>query len=139
MSDIPNNDVKARINLGKYEATEMDMYNSLQYDKSNKQLFLKTLDKYIEMLKEASSTLEIIKDATHESDNVRLHFDKDNCWLSVVGDKNVIETYVSNGLADFYEDEPLYYDESSTESSTEYNEYGVSDNDSDNDDDSDYY
>lgn len=153
MANIPNNDVKARIEFGKYKATMSDFYDSLQCDKSNKQLFLKTLNKYmetldkhIESLKEASSTLEIIRDATHENDNVRLEFDEDNNWLSVVGDKNVIETYVYNGLAnfyvDFYEDDAFhskYYDDSaeSTESSTEYNEYGVSDNDSNNSNNSD--
>ncbi len=146
---MSNTPVVATVNLGNYTSIDDDFFNSVVVDKSGNQLFLKTLDNYINLLKDAVSSLELIRDSTDDDEASEVELLAARNVLRVTGNPEIIERYVGCGMATYddldddelnepEEDDDTDTDEtenteaeSSTESSDEYYEYLVA---SDNDD-----
>lgn len=120
-----------------YSNIEDDLNIALVYKDNGDQDFSKTLNNYIELLKGAVASLELIKDTTNEkeSENLELITNKNSTALCIKGNNEIIERYIGFGIAndnfDESDDEDCYNLSDSenyvSDSSSEYNELCASD------------
>ena len=84
-----------------YSNIEDDLNIALVYKDNGDQDFSKTLNNYIELLKGAVASLELIKDTTNEkeSENLELITNKNSTALCIKGNNEIIERYIGFGIA----------------------------------------
>jgi hypothetical protein len=124
---------KVLLDLG-YTSLEDDLNTSLVFKDDGNQDFIETLNSYIQLLKKAVTTLELVRDTTgvDEADNLELITNKDSTGICIRGDTEVIDRYVGFGIAtegEYIDDDDQYESDgtSDTDSSSDYNELCASD------------
>lgn len=108
-----------------YTNLEDDLNTALAFRDNGDQDFLETVNNYIQILKRAVASFELIKDtiSSEEANKLELVTNTNSTLLCVKGDSEIIERFVGFGIA--------------SEGDSENDEDDNSDSDSDNDEDTD--
>ena len=94
-----SNQTSAIVNLGKYSSLDDDFFNSVIVDSNGNQNLFKTIDNHIALLKEAITSLELIKDSTDECEAKEVELLVTQNVMRIIGNQEIINRYIECGIA----------------------------------------